>query len=64
MRINGTVKFLDISRGFGFLNDGDDVFMHVSAVPVGVVLSDGDKVTFEVVDGQRGPKAVNVELSK
>jgi CspA family cold shock protein len=57
----GTVKFFNESKGFGFItpdDGGKDLFVHVSNL-----LSDireNDKVTFELKDGQRGPNAVNV----
>ena len=60
--MNGTVKFFNASKGFGFVagEDGKEYFVHKSAVGEGVNLNEGDAVTFEVEQGDRGPKAVKV----
>jgi CspA family cold shock protein len=69
MRINGTVKFFNQARGFGFIapdNGEKDVFVHSSALAHAGVsgLNEGDKVTFEVEDDTRGrgKQAARVEL--
>tara|TARA_R110000868_G_scaffold258137_8_gene515415 strand:- start:11766 stop:11960 length:195 start_codon:yes stop_codon:yes gene_type:complete len=62
---NGTVKFFNDEKGFGFItpeNGGADLFVHVSAVPRGTLNTD-DKVTFETSEGQRGPCATDVQLA-
>ena len=70
-RLTGTVKFYNFMRGFGFIRRDDgvadganDVFVHVSALPEGVDLREGDKVSFEVVDDKRGrgTQAANVQV--
>jgi CspA family cold shock protein len=60
--MNGKVKFFNDQKGFGFIagDDGKDYFFHHSSVPVGVRLADNEAVTFDVTDGDRGPKAINV----
>lgn len=67
--IVGTVKCFT-SKGFGFIEREDkceagarDVFFHHSAVEDGVTLAAGDRVTFEVVPADRGPRANNVRLA-
>lgn len=61
--MKGTVKFFDPEKGFGFISpeEGNDVFVHISALPEGTELQEGDEVTFDVEQGDRGPKAVNVQ---
>jgi len=61
----GTVKFYDSARGFGFISpeDGsDDVFVHISSVERSGLgyLSEGQKVEFNVTQGQKGPQAENI----
>ena len=62
---NGTVKFLNNARGFGFITPDDgskDVFVHFSAINGSGrrSLQEGQKVTMEVTQGQKGPQAENV----
>jgi CspA family cold shock protein len=63
-RINGTVKWFNDAKGFGFIQreGGPDVFVHFSAIQSSGFksLAEGDKVEFEIVDGQKGPQAANV----
>src|SRR5699024_10463070 len=60
----GTVKWFNAEKGFGFIEQeaGDDVFVHFSAIQADgyKTLEEGQKVTFEIEEGQRGPQAVNV----
>ena len=60
--MKGTVKFFNAGKGFGFITaeDGNEYFVHMSALAEGVTLNEGDQVTFDVEEGDRGPKAVNV----
>jgi CspA family cold shock protein len=62
----GTVKFFNVTRGFGFISPEDgskDVFVHISAVEQAGMsqLTEGQKVTFDVQPDARGPKAVNLQ---
>lgn len=59
----GTVKFFNDAKGFGFITPeegGKDVFVHVNDLDVEI--TEGDKVSFDVKDGKKGPNAVNVQL--
>ena len=60
----GTVKWFNAKKGFGFLEreDGDDVFVHFSAIQTDGfrTLNEGDQVQFDIVDGEKGPAAANV----
>lgn len=61
----GTVKWFDDSRGFGFiaLPGGDDIFVHFSAIQNGdTLLREGQKVRFDIVQSLKGNKAANVEV--
>ena len=64
--MKGTVKFFNAMKGFGFItgDDGKDYFAHQTGLKAGVVLNENDKVKFDVEQGDRGPKAVNIELDK
>ncbi|QSV47069.1 cold-shock protein [Geobacter benzoatilyticus] len=61
---NGTVKWFNDSKGFGFLEqeNGEDVFVHFSAINGDGFksLTEGDRVTFDVVKGPKGLQAANV----
>lgn len=61
----GKVRWYDVDKGFGFLasDDGEDVFVHASALPAGVTsLKQGARVEFGVVDGKRGKQALSVTV--
>ena len=61
----GKVKWFNAEKGFGFIEreDGDDVFVHFSAIQGEgfKTLEEGQEVEFEIVEGNRGPQAANVE---
>ncbi len=62
--VNGTVKWFNESKGFGFISreDGSDVFVHYASIAGDGFKSlvEGDSVSFDLEDGAKGPKAVNV----
>lgn len=60
--MKGTVKWYNTRKGFGFIEgeDGKDVFVHQSAVPMGTFLNEGNRVEFDIESTARGPKAVNI----
>jgi len=58
----GTVKSFDVNRKYGFIthDDGTQVFVHQEALPSGTSLATGDRVSFEMTDGAKGPRAESV----
>jgi CspA family cold shock protein len=63
---NGTVKWFNDQKGYGFIKqeDGPDIFVHYSGI-IGdgfKTLKEGDRVTFDVEQGKKGPAAVNVTI--
>ncbi|CAM3952646.1 cold shock-like protein CspC [Bacillus cereus VD107] len=64
MNMQGRVKWFNAEKGFGFIEreNGDDVFVHFSAIQQEGYksLEEGQQVQFDIVDGARGPQAANV----
>ena len=64
--INGNVKWFSDRKGYGFIEqeDGPDVFVHHSGINASGFksLNEGDRVTFEIVQGDKGPSATNVTV--
>lgn len=63
---NGIVKWFYSEKGFGFISveGGDDVFAHFSAINLDgfKTLEEGQKVSFDIVEGARGPQAANITI--
>jgi CspA family cold shock protein len=61
--MKGNVKWYNTRKGYGFLlgEDGKEVFVHRSALPMDASLNEGDAVEFEVETSDRGPQAKNVK---
>lgn len=60
--MKGKTKFFNAVKGFGFIagEDGKEYFVHSTGLAPGVSIREGDTVTFEVEQGDKGPKAVKV----
>jgi CspA family cold shock protein len=63
---NGIVKWFNSEKGFGFISveGGDDVFAHFTAINLDgfKTLEEGQKVSFDIVEGARGPQAANITI--
>ena len=66
--MKGTVKWFDAQKGYGFIADeeGKDVFLHFSALQMDgfKVVNEGDMVTFDVIDTEKGKQATNVTVDE
>ena len=64
--MTGTVKWFNAEKGYGFItsDDGQDIFAHYSQIQKDGFksLEEGESVSFEVVDGDKGPQASNIEV--
>jgi len=60
--MKGKIKFFNEMKGFGFIigEDSKEYFVHESGIKKGKSLNENDEITFDVEEGDRGPKAVNV----
>jgi CspA family cold shock protein len=64
---HGKVKWFNTEKGYGFIdyNDGDDVFVHFTGIQAEGfrTLEEGQDVSFEIIEGTRGPQAANVLIT-
>ena len=61
--VEGTVKFFNRTKNYGFIDgdDGKSYFVHATGLAEGTTIDEGDKVSFDAVEGDKGPKAENVK---
>ena len=64
--VEGTVKFFNRIRNYGFINgdDGKTYFVHGTGLREGTMIDEGDRVSFTATEGDKGPKAEDVEKLK
>jgi len=64
--MKGTVKWYNHFKGYGFIQgeDGKEVFVHRTALPLGTDIDENDSVEYEIEKSERGPKATNVKMVK
>lgn len=65
VRKNGTVKFYNESKGYGFVIDdqsGDDIFVHANGLKSGVTVKQDDRISYEVETTKKGLNAINVGM--
>jgi len=63
--VTGVVKFFSAPKGFGFLyadHDGSEVYVGARALPLGMILREGDRVSYAVQATPKGPRAVDVRI--
>lgn len=62
--MEGTVKWYNFKKGYGFIQgeDGNDYFVHFTAIPKGTSLRENDKVSFEPAENEKGKQATNLQL--
>ena len=62
----GTVKWFNASKGYGFIEheDGKDVFVHSTALPIGTEINENDSVEYTIEESERGLKAMNIKKLK
>lgn len=59
----GTIKFFNATKGYGFIKDdasGQEIFLHVTGL-IDQDVNQGDKVSYDIADGRKGPNAINVK---
>ncbi len=63
-RVEGSVKWFSTDKGYGFVSgdDGEEYFVHHTALEQGIRLREGDRVSFEPVQTEKGKQAKNVNL--
>ena len=64
--MKGTIKWYNGLKGYGFIQgeDGKDIFVHRTAIPMETDLYEGNQVEYQIENSDRGPRAINVKMLK
>jgi len=64
--MKGKVKWYNYSKGYGFIEteEGTDIFVHRTALPLGKNLNEGDTVEYEIEQSDQGPRAINIQIQE
>lgn len=62
--MKGAIKWFNSMKGYGFIvgDDGKEIFVHSTALPIGTEINENDPVEYKIEESERGPRAINVKI--
>jgi len=62
--MKGAIKWFNPMKGYGFIvgDDGKEIFVHSTALPIGTEINENDPVEYKIEESERGPRAINVKM--
>lgn len=62
--MKGAIKWFNPMKGYGFIvgDDGKEIFVHSTALPMGTEINENDPVEYKIEESERGPRAINVKM--